>query len=135
MSESPQPTTPTREQVIAGLQAMMDAIVADELDLAGHELESLAARTGRSMDHPDVLYFRVLIAIQRGQSLEALQYLTNEFGEDAHPELRVLCLYSIQDPLWEGLAQALSETGDASTRQAMTLMLERYREVMAGVPH
>lgn len=135
MSESPQPTKPTREQVVAGLEAMMEAIVAEDLDLAERELEALVARTGRSMDDPEVLYFRVLIAIQRGQSLEALQYLTTEFGEEAHPDLRVLCLYSIQDPLWEGLAQQLSETGDPATRRAMALMLARYRDVMAAVPH
>jgi len=135
MSESPGTTKPTRAQVVAGLEAMMEAIVAEDLDLAERELESLVARTGRSMDDPDVLYFRVLIAIQRGQSLEALRYLTAEFGEDAHPDLRVLCLYSIQDPLWEGLAQQLSESGEPATRRAMTLMLERYRAVVAGAPH
>lgn len=122
----------TRDEVAANANAMLHAFQADDLDRAERELETLADTTGRGPDDPDVLFFRVVIAIQRGQAREALQYLGG-LGEDAPPELRVLCLYSMQDPYWEGLAREVAETTtEESTRVAMTRMLERYAEVKAG---
>jgi len=131
MADAAHAAAPTREQVIANASAMMEALRCDDLELAERELETLASTTGRSMDHPDVLFFRVVIAIQRGQSREALQYL-NELGDDAAPELKVLCLYSLQDPYWEGLAQEVAETGSPAAKLAMQRMLATYAAVKAG---
>jgi hypothetical protein len=104
---------------------MMQALQQNQLDVAACELEAVRSLTGRTADDPDILLFRVIIAIQRGQSREALQYL-NELGEDSHPELRALCLYSLQDPYWEGLAREVADSTEPVAAAAMSDMLASY---------
>ncbi len=129
---TPVPAPPgRRETVVATASAMMEALRADDLDLAERELGTLAELTDRPLDHPDLAIFSVLIAIQRGQARAALQYL-NELGEDRYPELRVLCLYSLQDPYWEGLARELAESAPAPARAAMEKMLACRAAIPAG---
>jgi hypothetical protein len=123
MSETTMPVNPVRELVAETASAMMQALHDNQLDAASRELESLRSLTGRSADDSDILLFRVVIAIQRGQAREALQCL-NELGEDCHPELRVLCLYSLQDPYWEGLARELAESSRPGVAAAMMKMLD-----------
>jgi type III secretion protein HrpB1 len=111
-----------RESVVRTASAMMLALRENQLDQASCELESLRVLTGRGPEDADILVFRVLIAIQRGQAREALQYLS-ELGEGSHPELRVLCLHSLQDPYWEGLAQEVADASESAAAQAMAQML------------
>ena len=113
-----------RESVVRTASAMMRALRENQLDLASCELESLRCLTGRGLEDADVLFFRILIAIQRGQAREALQYLS-ELGEGSHPELRVLCLYSLQDPYWEGLAREHAGFRSVWTEGARTGMDHR----------
>ena len=110
-------------EVAATASAMMEALRADDLDRAEAELATLASLTGRSLDDPDMLLFRVVIALRRGQARDALQHL-HALGEDVCPELRVLCLYSLQDPYWEGSARRLAEESPSpAVQSAMTQML------------
>jgi hypothetical protein len=121
-TDAASPTNSAQESVVQAASAMMRALQENRLEQASCELESLRALTGRAAEDPDILVFRVLIAIQRGQSREALQYL-NELGEGTHPELRVLCLHSLQDPYWEGLAQEVADTSSSAAAKAMSQML------------
>jgi hypothetical protein len=105
--------------------ALLHAIGDDRLDDAQRRLEELQELNGLPETHPDVLRFRVLIAIQRGQAKDALHYLN---GLDAQlcPELRVLCMFFMQDPLWQGLAAELAEnSADPEVRQSMALLIQR----------
>lgn len=124
MSETAPPTDAMRTFAGKKAHALMQALQDNELELAAQELESIRELTNRTPDDPDILAIRVVIAIQRGQALEALQYLNN-LGEDKHPELRVLCLYSMQEPYWEGLAREIADApqSTAAVAAAMTQML------------
>ena len=108
---------------------VMRAISKNDLDLADANLEVLVTLTGRHFDDPEVLFLRTTIAIQRGRSRDALNML-NGLGEDVCPELRAMCLYSIQDPSWEGLAESLRNSPKPHVAKAMGKMLDRYRAVM-----
>ena len=129
----PQPTAAqsVAEEVYCAYMAMMDAIGDDMLDTADGHLEELMILSGRDAEHPDIMLYRTIIAIQRGCAIEALQAL-NGIGEDFCPELRVLCLYSIQDPLWEALARDLQYSADARVAAAMRDMLDRYHAVTSS---
>lgn len=123
MSSEVDPLANTAHQsVVRTASAMMRALRESQLEQASCELESLRVLTGREPDDADILFFRVFIAIQRGQAREALQYLS-ELGEGSHPELRVLCLYSLQDPYWEGLANEVASASESAAAQAMSQML------------
>jgi hypothetical protein len=129
----PQPTATqsVAEEICCSYTAMMDAIGDNMLDAADGHLDKLMILSGRHAEHPDVMLFRTIIAIQRGCAIEALQAL-NSIGEDFCPELRTLCLYSIQDPLWEGLAQDLQNSADTRVAEAMRDMLDLYHAVRSG---
>jgi len=99
---------PRIEAATGAADALKAALAADKLDVAELHLQELAELAGRPTDDPDVLLFRVIIMIQRGQALGALQML-NELGADRCPELRVLCLFVLRDPYWVGLAQEIAE--------------------------
>jgi len=115
----------TREQKAEIASAMLHALGDDELDRAQRLLEDLQELNGLTQDHPDILVFRVIIAIQRGQALDALQYL-NQLGEgECPPELRALCLFFIEDPVWQGLATELVENSpNPEVRRSMAALLE-----------
>lgn len=75
--------------------------------------------------HPaaqDMLVFPVLIAIQRGQALDALRHI-NSLPSDRCPELRALCLHMLGDPQWHGEATALLASPDPAIRTAMQQLL------------
>ncbi|HEX8956727.1 MAG TPA: HrpB1 family type III secretion system apparatus protein [Burkholderiaceae bacterium] len=119
-----------RQQVIDLANAMMSALQANDLEGAACNLESLRVLTGRAPDDADVLLFRVLIAVQRGQAREALHYL-NDLGEE-HPELRALCLYSLREPYWEGLARRVAEDPAASQRPGAAYAMQRMLDCHAA---
>lgn len=104
--------------------ALLHALGDDELDRADMLLEELRDANGFTDHHPDILLFHVLISIQRGQAMDALHYL-NQLGEGQYPpHLRVLCLFFIQDPVWQGLAADLAENSpDPEVRLSMSNLL------------
>jgi type III secretion protein HrpB1 len=113
----------TREHKIELTSAMMHALGDDDLDKAEDLLDNLQELNELDDEHPDVLTFRVMIAVQRGQALDALRLL-NSLDEEHCPELRVLCLFFIEDPLWQGLAAHLVETSpDPDVRASMADLL------------
>ena len=115
----------TREQKAEIASAMLHALGDDELDRAQRLLEDLQELNGLTQDHPDILVFRVIIAIQRGQALDALQYLNHLGEEQCPPELRALCLFFIEDPVWQGLATELAENSpNPEVRRSMAALLE-----------
>jgi type III secretion protein HrpB1 len=119
----------TYEQKAEIASAMLHALGDDELDRAQRLLEELREANGLSEDHPDILVFRVIIAIQRGQALDALQYLTQLGEEQCPPHLRALCLFFIEDPVWQGLATELAENSpDPEVRSSMASLLESVRD-------
>ncbi len=115
----------TIEEIRDAFFAVMEAIGENEFDVALSNLEKLKVLSNRDANHPDVLFLRTLIAIQRGDTRDALHVL-NDLGDDVCPELRALCLYSLQDPLWEGLAQSLVDSPKPHVAAAMRGLLERH---------
>lgn len=115
----------TSEQRADLASALLHALGDDELDRADVLLEELREVNGLTDHHPDILLFHVLISIQRGQAIDALHYL-NDMGEGQYPpHLRVLCLFFIQDVVWQGLAAELAERSpDPEVRRSMTHLLE-----------
>jgi type III secretion protein HrpB1 len=115
----------TREHGHAMASALLHAIGDERFDEAEMWLERLRELNQVSPEHPDILMFRTLIAIQRGQAVDALRYL-NSLGEDICPDVRVLCLYFAQDATWEGLATELAEhSPHAHIRESMSLLINR----------
>ncbi len=113
----------TREHKAEIASAMLHALGDDELDRAQQLLEELQELNGLPEDHPDILVFRVIIAIQRGQALDALQHL-NQLGEEHSPELRALCMFFIEDPVWQGLATELAENSPSpDVQRSMAALL------------
>ncbi len=100
---------------------MVEALRDNRLDEAQSLLNELNVL---KPEVKDFLIFPVLIAIQRGQVREALQ-LVNDQPEDSCPELKALCLYILEDPSWQGIAESLEDSGDANVRQAMRQLLGR----------
>lgn len=117
-------TEATSEQKTELASALLHALGDDELDRADMLLEELRDLNGLTDHHPDILLFHVLISIQRGQAMDALHYL-NQLGEGHYPpHLRVLCLFFIQDPVWQGLAADLAENSpDPEVRLSMANLL------------
>jgi len=105
--------------------AMFDAINNHRLDEAEIWLERLRDLNQMSADHPDILAFRSLIAIQRGQATEALCHM-NGLDDDHAPDVKVMCMFFAGDPLWEGLAADLAERSpDPTIRETMATLLGR----------
>ena len=127
-----QHTDVTREQKTELASALLHALGDDELDRADMLLDELREVNGLTDHHPDILLFHVLISIQRGQAMDALHYL-NQLGEGQYPpHLRVLCLFFIQDPVWQGLAAELAENSpDPEVRRSMTHLLESLTDTGA----
>jgi len=115
---------PTRENGPKMTEAMFDAIGDDRLDEAEIWLERLRELNQVSEDHPDILAFSSIIAIQRGQAVDALRHI-NSLPDDHAPDVKVMCLFFTGDPTWEGSAAELAEQSpDPSVRAAMSQMLE-----------
>jgi Bacterial type III secretion protein (HrpB1_HrpK) len=111
---------------------MMHAIGDERLDEAQTHLDHLVELTGLSADHPDLLLFRVIIQIQRGQGLDALRYLNN-FDEQYCPDICALCLYFLQDPMWERLATRLADNDPRQhVRNSMALLIGRQPGAPSG---
>jgi hypothetical protein len=107
----------------AGFLALTHAMTAalragriEEADARYHEMCELrpAAR--------EMLVFPVLIAIQRGDTLHALQQI-NQRPEGSHAGLRALCLRMLGDPSWVGEAKALVDSPDVGIAHAMRQLL------------
>jgi hypothetical protein len=108
--------------------ALLHAIGDEQLDEAEIWLERLRELNRVSQDHPDILMFRVLIAIQRGQSVDALRYI-NSLHEDTCPDVRALCLFFAQDPTWEGLATELAaHSPHQHIRESMAQLINSTRQ-------
>jgi hypothetical protein len=113
---------------------MLHALGDEQLDHAQAQLDQLIEVTGLSADHPDILLFSVIIQIQRGQGLDALRYLTG-LDENYCPDVRALCMYFLQDPLWESLATELADNDPrAHVRESMALLIGRQPAALAGAP-
>ena len=104
---------------------LLDALGDNRLDAAEACLDALQALNELDADHPDILVFRSLIAIQRGRAVEALCHMNN-LGGDIAPDVNVLCMVYARDPMWEGLATELAENSPREDiRQSMSLLLGR----------
>lgn len=100
---------------------MVETLRDDRLD----EADALYQQMCETHPHAhDMLVFPVLIAIQRGQALEALQHV-NSLPTDRCPELRALCLRMLGDPSWHGEATALLDSPDPAIAKAMRQLLGR----------
>jgi type III secretion protein HrpB1 len=116
-------------EVRALARAMVQALRQGEIDQAEALLQELYQL------HPpaeQLLVFPALIAIQRGQAQEALQFI-HQLPEGSAPELQALCLYILGDASWQGCAQALEEHGDPHVRKAMRQLLGRPEEEPVAV--
>lgn len=100
--------------------AAVDALRDDRLDEA---LGLWARFDSLEPDVPEMLVVPVLVAIQRGQLREALQFVNGPDGERC-PQLRALCLYLAGEPSWHGCATALLEHADEPVRLAMRSLLD-----------
>ncbi|TKC87904.1 hypothetical protein FAZ69_16700 [Trinickia terrae] len=129
-----EPEDMMREQRIEAISSILHALGDDNLDQAHAQIDNLIELTGLSPDHPDILVFRVLLYIQRGQAIDALHYL-NELDEQHCPDLRVMCMYFLGDPFWEGLATELAENDPRPhVRESMALLLNRQPDLaMSGM--
>jgi hypothetical protein len=114
----------TREHRYEMASAMLHAIGDENLDQAEALLEQLRQLNGCSTEHPDILTFRAMIAIQRGQAMDALRYL-NTLDGDPCPDVRAVCLFFCKDPTWIGLARECSENSPHEhIRRSMSLLLK-----------
>jgi hypothetical protein len=105
--------------------ALLNALGDNDLETAEACLDGLQELNKLDADHPDILVFRSLIAIQRGQAIEALCHMNN-LHDDVAPDVKVLCMYYARDPMWEGLAAELAENSSRQDiRQSMSLLLGR----------
>ncbi|MBP0633614.1 MULTISPECIES: HrpB1 family type III secretion system apparatus protein [unclassified Cupriavidus] len=120
-----EPTDALRQHRTEVISAILHALGDNELDEAQAQIENLIELTKLPSDHPDILVFRVLVYIQRGEALNALHYL-NGLDQQHCPDLRTLCLYFLEDPLWEGLATELAESDPRPhIRTSMGLLINR----------
>lgn len=127
----------TRENGRALATAMLDAMNARKLDEAGIWLDKLKQLNGLTEEHPDILKFRTLIAMQQGRMGEALARL-NAMPANVVPDLRVLCMYCAEDPAWKEQATALADNSpDPEIRSTMALLLGRGdgAKAKAGAVH
>ena len=60
--------------------------------------------------------------LNRGEYLDALYCVNSPEGE-AFPELKAVCLYLLDDPLWEGIATSLEDSDDPHVSTAMRQLL------------
>ena len=104
---------------------LLVALGDNHLDAAEACLDALQALRHLDADHPDLLVFRSLIAIQRGQAVDALCRMNN-LGDDVAPDVKVLCMVYARDPMWEGLANELADNSPREEiRRSMSLLLGR----------
>jgi type III secretion protein HrpB1 len=120
-----QAVDPLREQRTETISSMLHALGDEQLDQAQAHLDRLIELTGLAPDHPDIVLFNVIIQIQRGQGLDALRYL-NGLDEQHCPDVKALCMYFLQDPLWESLATDLADNDPRPhVRESMALLIGR----------
>jgi len=114
-----------RENGRAIAAAMLEAIGDDKFEEAGIWLEKLKALNNLTEDHPDILKFRIMILVQKGQVDEALAYL-NSLEDDVIPDMRVMCMLYSGDPGWEERANWLADnSASAEIRSTMSTLLDR----------
>jgi type III secretion protein HrpB1 len=122
-----------RQQRTETISSMLHALGDEQLDQAQAHLDRLIELTGLPPDHPDIVLFSVMIQIQRGQGLDALRYL-NSLDEQHCPDVKALCLYFLQDPLWESLATDLADNDPRPhVRESMALLIGRARATRPSV--
>jgi len=105
-------------------RALVEKLRDDHLDEADALYQQMCET------HPaahDMVVFPVLIAIQRGRSLDALLHI-NGLQAQRCPELRALCLQMLGDPSWHGEASALLDSPDPAIRKAMQQLLRQPTE-------
>lgn len=118
-------------EVMALARAMVRTLRDGDIDQAEELLKELYEL------HPpseELLVFPALIAIQRGQTQEALQFI-HLLPEGRCPELKALCLNILGDPSWHGCAQALEDDADPYVRKAMRQLLGRPDEDEPATAH
>jgi len=108
-------SSPHHHPAVGLAKQLVQAIRDGEIDQAEAVLEDLRPLVANP---DDLLVFPVLIAIQRGQVVQAFQYLST-LGEDKGLELKALCLSMMGDPAWQGVAQQALESPDVYVRRAM----------------
>lgn len=103
------------------VRKLVEAIESDRLDEADGLYAQLCEVNPAAQD---ALVFPTVIAIRRGQTLDALHRL-NSFPEGRYHELKALCLYALGDPTWNRYAEEKVEDSDPFVRQAMQQLLGR----------
>ncbi|MEQ5843219.1 HrpB1 family type III secretion system apparatus protein [Paraburkholderia acidicola] len=111
-------------------RAVFDSIRAERFDEAETLLQQLHEAHPASRD---MLFFPVLMAIQRGDVRGAWQ-IVNGLPEDQNPELKAICLYLLKDPTWHSYATALEDCADPHIRRAMFALLGRTEETSTAEP-
>ncbi|MCX4165055.1 MULTISPECIES: HrpB1 family type III secretion system apparatus protein [Paraburkholderia] len=111
-------------------RAVFDSIRAERFDEAETLLQQLHEAHPASRD---MLFFPVLMAIQRGDVRGAWQ-VVNGLPEDQNPELKAICLYLLKDPTWHSYAAALEDSSDPYIRRAMFALLGRTEETSVAEP-
>lgn len=107
-------TDTTEHPTVAMAHAMVEAIRDGRLD----EAETLLDELRPLVPDPDeFLVFPVIIAIQRGQVVQALHFLAG-FDDDKAAVLKALCLSIIGEPAWQGLAMQAIDSPDPHVRRA-----------------
>jgi predicted Zn-dependent protease len=124
------------EQTAELSHAVQAALQSERPDEADQLLQQLIDISGLAPDHEDLLPLRVTIDIQRGRARDALCMLNN-LGEDRAPALKAVCLHTLGDPLWHGIASTVEETTtDPNARAAMRHLLgmEMVEETPVSMP-
>lgn len=113
--------TPEQAKTASLLKELVEAIEGDRLDKAETLLAQLCEVNPAAREE---LIFPTLIAIRRGQALDALRHI-NSFPEGRYDEFKALCLYALGDPMWQRYAEEKADDPDPFVRDAMRKLLGR----------
>lgn len=113
--------TPGQSETAPLVKALIEAIESERLDEADALLAQLCEANPAARE---VLVFPTVIAIRRGNALEALRHI-NSFPDGRCDELKALCLYALGDPTWHRYAEEKADDPDPFVRDAMRQLLGR----------
>ena len=109
---------------------ILEALRLDHADEAHARFQRLRENDDRARD---LLVIPVLIAIQRGEALDALRMI-DDHPPGHSPGLRALCLRVLGDPSWHGEATALLESEDPAVVKAMRELLSLPDDMEEDTP-